>query len=146
MNPFHLSIPVHDIDLARDFYLNTLGCSKGRSDSSSDSQWVDFNFFGHQLVCHLDKNTPRIPHSNPVDNHDVPIPHFDIVLNMAEWQPLATKLITQKIDFIIQRYVRFKCLPSEQATMFFSDPSGNAIEIKAFHNIATQLFAHQARS
>jgi len=137
MNPFHLAIPVHDIELARDFYLNTLGCSEGRS----DSQWVDFNFFGHQLVCHLDKNTLRKAHSNPVDNHTVPIPHFGVVLNMAEWEQLAAKLISQKIDFIIQPYIRFQGLPGEQATMFFNDPSGNAIEIKAFQNIATQLFS-----
>jgi len=137
MNPFHLAIPVHDIELARDFYLNTLGCSEGRS----DSRWVDFNFFGHQLVCHLDENTPRIAHSNSVDTHAVPIPHFGVVLNIAEWEQLAAKLMSHKIDFIIQPYIRFKGLPGEQATMFFNDPSGNAIEIKAFQNIASQLFS-----
>lgn len=137
MNPFHLAIPVHDIELARGFYLDVLGCHEGRS----DSQWVDFNFFGHQLVCHLDPAAPRQQHNNPVDNHQVPIPHFGVVLNMPEWEKLAAELTSKNIDFIIQPYVRFKGQAGEQATMFFSDPSGNAIEIKAFQNIETQLFA-----
>lgn len=141
MKPFHLAIPVHDITLARKFYIDTLGCLEGRSDSSTDSQWVDLNFFGHQLVCHLDRTSARQQHTNLVDSHQVPVPHFGVVLNMPEWEKLAAELTAKKIDFIIQPYVRFKGLVGEQATMFFADPSGNAIEIKAFQNIETQLFA-----
>ena len=140
MNPFHLAIPVHDVDLARDFYLNTLGCIEGRSDTN----WVDFNFFGHQLVCHKHSSaTAPSPtqNSNPVDQHDVPIPHFGVVLSIPEWEKLAADLSAKKIEFIIQPYIRFKGLVGEQATMFFTDPSGNAIEIKAFKNIESQLFA-----
>ncbi len=137
MHPFHLAIPVHDIEQARQFYLNMLGCTEGRS----DTHWVDFNFFGHQLVCHLDESANARPQvSNPVDNHVVPIPHFGVVLTMDAWQQLADRL-EDKVEFIIEPYIRFKDQAGEQATMFFSDPSGNAIEIKAFRDIDAQLFA-----
>lgn len=141
MIPFHLAIPVHDLGEARAFYLDVLGCSEGRS----DTKWVDFNFYGHQLVCHLDpalnsdKKISAI--ENIVDGHGVPIPHFGVVLEMADWQVLAAKLQAQGLKFKIEPYIRFKGQAGEQATMFFYDPSGNAIEIKAFKNIKTQLFA-----
>lgn len=138
MHPFHLAIPVNDIKLAREFYTKILGCSEGRS----DRHWVDFNFFGHQLVCHLDTAVgQRADISNPVDHRDVPIPHFGIVLSMSEWEVLVDDLKAKNINFIIKPYIRFKGQTGEQATMFFADPSGNAIEIKAFRDIASQLFA-----
>ena len=125
--PFHLAFPVHDLDSARAFYGGLLGCPEGRS----SAQWVDFDFFGHQIVAHLDPDrTPR-PHRNPVDGHDVPVPHFGIVLEMDDWQALADRLIAAGTEFEIEPYVRFKGQPGEQATMFFRDPSGNALEIKA---------------
>ena len=136
MTPFHLAIPVHDIELTMSFYLNTLGCTEGRS----DNLWVDFNFLGHQLVCHFDKNEPRTLHSIPVDNQDVPILHFGVVQNMPDCEQLAAKLVDLKINFIIQPYIRFKDLPGEQAIIFFTEPCGNAIETKAFQNMKTQLF------
>ncbi len=136
MNPFHLAIPVHDIHLARKFYIHTLGCTEGRS----DDRWVDFNFYGHQLVCHLaDDQSISEPVTNPVDSHKVPIPHFGVILSMDEWQQLADQL-ADKVEFIIKPYIRFKGEAGEQATMFFCDPSGNAIEIKAFKDIESQLF------
>lgn len=141
MNPFHLAIQVRDIAEARDFYLQVLGCSEGRS----SEKWVDFNFYGHQLVCHLnpalqqDANIAVI--KNPVDGHGVPVPHFGVVLEMTDWQALAARLKKQGIQFEIEPYLRFQGQVGEQATMFFYDPSGNAIEIKAFKNINEQLFA-----
>ena len=141
MNPFHLAIQVRDIDEARDFYLNVMGCTEGRS----DAKWVDFNFYGHQLVCHLNpalKQDVRVAAiKNPVDGHGVPVPHFGVVLEMADWGILAGKLRERGVKFEIEPYVRFKGKTGEQATMFFYDPSGNAIEIKAFKNISEQLFA-----
>lgn len=138
MHPFHLAIPVNDIKLAREFYTKILGCREGRS----DQHWVDLNFFGHQLVCHLDTTAgERVDISNPVDHHEVPIPHFGIVLSMPEWEVLADDLKAKNINFIIQPYIRFKGQAGEQATMFFADPSGNAIEVKAFRDVASQLFA-----
>jgi uncharacterized protein len=138
MNPFHLAIAVHDIELARAFYINILGCRQGRS----DTRWVDFDFFGHQLVCHLDESMHAEPRAhNPVDGHDVPIPHFGIVLNMEDWQHIANKLKASNINFVIEPYIRFKGQPGEQGTLFFYDPSGNAIEIKGFNDIHAQLFA-----
>jgi extradiol dioxygenase family protein len=141
MNPFHLAIQVRNIAEARDFYLNIMGCTEGRS----DKKWVDFNFYGHQLVCHLnpglnqDEKVAAI--KNPVDGHGVPVPHFGIVLEMPDWEMLAGKLLERGVKFEIEPYVRFKGQTGEQATMFFYDPSGNAIEIKAFKNINDQLFA-----
>ena len=125
--PFHLAFPVHDIEAARGFYGGLLGCPEGRS----AAEWIDFDFFGHQIVAHLDPAMEPRPHHNPVDGHDVPVPHFGAVLGMAEWERLAEKLRSAGIAFVIEPTVRFRGAPGEQATMFFLDPSGNALEIKA---------------
>ena len=125
LTPFHLAIPVRDIAEAREFYGGLLGCEEGRS----AEQWVDFNLFGHQLVCHLDPalgERAPIGHHNPVDGHQVPVPHFGVVLEMPDWRRLADRLTDA----------------GEQATLFFRDPSGNALEFKSFRDIAGQLFAH----
>lgn len=135
--PFHLAIPVHDLAASRTFYGELLGCPEGRS----AGQWVDFNFFGHQLVCHVSGNAPgRARSTNPVDGHDVPVPHFGAVLDMETWNDLAGKLRDAGVEFVIEPCVRFEGQPGEQATMFLLDPSGNAIEFKAFRDIAGQLF------
>jgi len=127
LRPFHLAIPVADIEIAKDFYGLKLGFSEGRS----DEHWVDFNFFGHQLVCHIgDSNT----FSNEVDGKDVPIPHFGIVLEWEQFDIFAKKIKSNGIRFIIEPYLRFKGLPGEQKTMFFKDPFGNALEFKSFKN------------
>jgi len=140
-NPFHLAIQVRDLQEARQFYTGLLGCSEGRSADS----WVDFNLYGHQLVCHLN---PRLgaegridAHYNPVDGHGVPVPHFGVVLTMDDWQQLADSLSAAGVQFVIEPYIRFAGQPGEQATLFFLDPSGNALEFKAFKNIDSQLFA-----
>lgn len=125
--PFHLAFPVHDLDSARAFYGGLLGCLEGRS----AEQWIDFDFFGHQIVAHLDPAMVPRRASNPVDGHDVPVPHFGAVLGMAEWQALAARLEAAGTDFVIEPTIRFRGQPGEQATMFFLDPSGNALEIKA---------------
>ena len=136
-NPFHLAIQVHDLNQAREFYCSVLGCSEGRSAATC----VDFNLYGHQLVCHLNRDMELQTHSNAVDEHDVPVPHFGVVLNMDDWGELAQRLRDQKVDFIIEPYIRFEDQPGKQGTMFFSDPSGNAIEFKAFRDIKSELFA-----
>jgi extradiol dioxygenase family protein len=133
--PFHLAFPVRDIAEARAFYGGVLGCREGRS----AEDWVDFDFFGHQLVAHRAPETGDAA-SNPVDGHDVPVPHFGVVLKMAEWQALADRLSAAGLAFPIPPHIRFKGEPGEQATMFFRDPSGNAIEIKAFADLG-QMFA-----
>lgn len=125
--PFHLAFPVHDLDAARAFYGGLLGCPEGRS----AEDWIDFDFFGHQIVAHLDSGMEPRRHRNPVDGHDVPVPHFGAVLDMSEWQAMAEKLKAAGADFVIEPTVRFRGRPGEQATMFFLDPSGNALEIKA---------------
>ena len=134
--PFHLAIPVHNLQKAHSFYGNLLNCQKGRS----SSHWIDYNFFGHQLVVHLDKNLNNNSF-NTVDGKDIPVPHFGLVLDWKDWQLLKEKLEIAKIDFIVAPYVRFKGEIGEQATMFLLDPSGNALEFKAFKNI-NQLFAN----
>lgn len=136
--PFHLAIPVSDLEKARKFYREILGCDEGRS----DKHWVDFDFYGHQLVIHYDEDTIdyRKLSSNEVDGHDVPIPHFGVVLKWETWHDLADRLKEAGIKFGIEPYIRFKGLPGEQATMFFYDPSGNALEFKSFKDI-NQLFA-----
>jgi extradiol dioxygenase family protein len=134
--PFHLAFPVHDLDAARTFYGRLLGCPEGRS----DAEWIDFDFFGHQIVAHLAPGGRRETHTNPVDGHDVPVPHFGAVLPMDEWRSLAARLEAAGIEFVIEPNIRFEGLPGEQATMFFLDPSGNAIEIKAMRDPA-KLFA-----
>ena len=132
LRPFHLAIPVGDIEIAKEFYGSKLGFSEGRS----DEHWVDFNFFGHQLVCHIgDSNT----FSNEVDGKDVPIPHFGIVLEWEQFDIFAKKIKSNHIKFIIEPYLRFKGLPGEQKTMFFKDPFGNALEFKSFKH-DTEIF------
>ena len=135
--PFHLAFPVHDLAAARAFYGGLLGCPEGRS----SDEWIDFDFFGHQIVAHLSPEAVAGRASNAVDGHDVPVPHFGAVLTMAEWEKLAARLEGQ-VEFAIPPTVRFKGQPGEQATMFFRDPSGNALEIKAMANPAA-LFARQ---
>jgi len=127
LRPFHLAIPVGDIDQAKDFYGLKLGFTEGRS----DEHWVDYNFFGHQLVCHIGE-----PNSftNVVDGKAVPIPHFGILLEWDEFDNFSNKLIENDIKFIIEPYLRFEGLPGEQKTMFFKDPFGNALEFKSFKN------------
>lgn len=136
LRPFHLAFPVHDLAAARSFYCELLGCAEGRS----SDHWIDFDLYGHQIVAHLDlAMTPR-PIHNAVDGHDVPVPHFGIVLTMPQWEDLAQRLKVAGVKFGIEPYVRFKGQVGEQATMFFTDPSGNAIEFKAFAD-DSQLFA-----
>lgn len=137
LNPFHLAIPVSDLDAARDFYINVMGCTEGRSDAS----WVDFNFYGHQLVCHLDNSRKPSLIENPVDGHQVPVPHFGVVFDMPTWQRIATELKQAGVDFIIEPYLRFEGKAGEQGTLFIRDPAGNAIEIKGFVDIDRQLFS-----
>ncbi len=134
--PFHLAIPVTNLAKAEAFYGQLLGCERGRS----DSQWIDWNFFGHQLVTHCVADMPSPPQYNGVDKQAVPVPHFGVVLTMQSWRTLAEKVAGAGIDFIIEPYIRFKGQPGEQATMFFLDPFGNALEFKAFASMQ-QLFA-----
>ena len=136
LRPFHIAFPVDDLAAARHFYAEILGCPEGRSTDI----WIDFDLFGHQIVAHL-KPTPRsAAPSNPVDGHDVPIPHFGVVLEQPQWQQLADRVRAANIPFIIEPYTRFAGQPGEQSTMFFLDPSGNALEFKAFADLS-QLFA-----
>ena len=134
--PFHLAFPVHDLDAARAFYGGLLGCPEGRS----AAEWIDFDFYGHQIVAHHSEGMEPRPHSNPVDGHDVPVPHFGAVLPMEQWKALAERLKGAGTTFVIEPTIRFEGLPGEQATMFFLDPSGNAIEIKSMRDPA-KLFA-----
>jgi uncharacterized protein len=127
---------VHDLASARAFYGETLGCPEGRS----SDEWIDFNFYGHQIVAHLAPEETGQARRNTVDSHGVPVRHFGIVLPMAEWETLAARLRAKGMQFLIEPYIRFKGQPGEQATMFFLDPSGNALEIKAFADIG-KLFA-----
>lgn len=135
--PFHLAFPVHDLEAARAFWGGLMGCSEGRS----APEWIDFNFYGHQIVAHLVTGMqPFDAGANQVDGHDVPVPHFGVVLSMADWQEMAGKLTAAGIAFEIAPQIRFRGEKGEQATMFLRDPSGNAIELKAFEDIG-QLFA-----
>lgn len=136
MPPFHLAFPVRDIPEARKFYGDLLGCPEGRS----AADWVDFDFFGHQIVAHHDPAMTARKHHNPVDGHDVPVPHFGAVLEWNQFEKLAERLKAGGMQFVIEPYVRFKGQVGEQATMFFLDPSGNAMEFKAFKD-RSQLFA-----
>jgi extradiol dioxygenase family protein len=136
MPPFHLAFPVHDIAAARAFYGELLGCPEGRS----AEDWVDFNFYGHQIVAHLAPGEAGHRHTSAVDGDQVPVRHFGVVLPMAEWERLSKKLVAAGTRFIIEPHVRFNGEPGEQATMFFLDPSGNALEFKAFADIG-KLFA-----
>ena len=135
--PFHIAFPVDDLDAARRFYGQTLGCAEGRSAAA----WIDFDLFGHQIVAHHKLRTDdEARHSNPVDGHDVPVPHFGVVLPLDQWRALADRLNRAGVDFVIPPHVRFEGEVGEQATMFFLDPAGNALEFKAFDD-PSQLFA-----
>ncbi|MEL6810684.1 MAG: VOC family protein [Bacteroidota bacterium] len=136
LRPFHLAIPVDDVAKNRIFYRDVLGCSEGRS----SDHWVDFNLFGHQLVIHHKETSQAKEVSNAVDGKEVPVPHFGVVLDMVTFWELSDQLKNKGIDFIIEPYIRFEGQTGEQATMFFKDPAGNALEFKAFKNI-DQLFA-----
>lgn len=136
MQPFHLAIPVHDINLAACFYGEVLACEKGRS----CEEWIDWNFWGHQLVTHLDPNMSLKQVHNDVDGKQVPVPHFGMVLRWQDWQFLADRLKTNNIEFVIEPCIRFAGKTGEQATMFLLDPSGNALEFKSFKH-PEQLFA-----
>ena len=138
MQPFHLAFPVTSLATARSFYGDLLGCPEGRS----SDEWVDFNFYGHQIVAHLSPDEAGHRNTSAVDGDNVPVRHFGVVLPMAEWQHLADKLTAAGTRFIIEPHVRFKGLAGEQATFFFLDPSGNALEFKAFADLG-QLFAKQ---
>lgn len=139
--PFHLAIQVHNIAEAKEFYGEVLGFPEGRS----DIHWVDYNCFGHQLVCHLNPELGEdgqvSNYCNEVDEQAVPVPHFGVVLEMQDWKDFAQRLKQAGITFIIEPYIRFAGQPGEQATLFFKDPSGNALEFKSFQNIEEQLFA-----
>ena len=137
VQPFHLAIPVQDLEKCRTFYRDILLCKEGRS----SELWVDFNFFGHQLVIHQKENyQPTKSITNPVDGHDVPVPHFGVVLTWDAWTELSENLKKQNINFIIEPCIRFEGKVGEQATMFFNDPENNALEFKAFKDMS-QLFA-----
>jgi len=134
--PFHLAFPVDDLAAARRFYGELLGCPEGRS----SDEWVDFNFYGHQIVAHLAPDEVGHRATSGVDEHDVPVRHFGAILSMQQWEELADKLKAANTKFVIEPYIRFKGEPGEQATMFFLDPSGNAIEMKSFADLSS-LFA-----
>jgi extradiol dioxygenase family protein len=134
--PFHLAFPVHDLAAARAFYGGVLGCPEGRS----SPDWIDFDFHGHQIVAHLAPNQAGASGLNAVDGHGVPVRHFGVVLAMEDWTAAADRLARLGVEFVISPYIRFKGEPGEQATMFFHDPSGNAIELKAFADMGN-LFA-----
>jgi extradiol dioxygenase family protein len=134
--PFHIAFPVDDLDAARHFYGTVLGCLEGRS----NADWIDFSLYGHQIVAHRVDKPRAKPAHNPVDGHDVPVPHFGVVLPPAEWQALADRLKAAGTTFVIEPHTRFPGQPGEQSTMFFHDPAGNALEFKAFADL-DQLFA-----
>jgi extradiol dioxygenase family protein len=140
LTPFHLAVQVRDIEEARDFYGARMGFSEGRS----SGEWIDFNMYGHQLVTHLNKAIGRNGMiesiKNPVDGQGVPVPHFGVVLTFADWENLAVRVQEFIPEFIIEPYIRFRGETGEQGTMFFSDPSGNALEFKAFRDIDSELF------
>ena len=136
ISPFHIAIPVHNLDKCRVFYREVLNCEEGRS----SDHWVDFNLFGHQLVIHYKPKSKEELHSNPVDGKDVPVPHYGVILPWATFQTFAKELEAKGIQFIIEPYIRFEGQVGEQATMFFLDPAGNALEFKAFKDMG-QLFA-----
>lgn len=136
ISPFHLAFPVSDLDTTRHFYGTVLGLAEGRSSAT----WIDFNLFGHQVVAHLSPSAKPIETCNPVDGHDVPVPHFGVVLGMRDWETLRDRLVSREVKFVIEPYKRFEGQVGEQATMFFLDPSGNALEFKAFAD-PSQLFS-----
>ena len=129
MRPFHLAFPVDNLEKTREFYTKTLGCNEGRS----SDRWVDFDMYGHQVVAHLVDELDQVA-TNAVDGDDVPSSHFGVILEMEQWNQLADNLVKLGIEFIIEPHIRFKGEPGEQATMFFLDPCGNALEFKAFRS------------
>ena len=139
LTPFHIAFPVDDLEAARAFYGGVLGCPEGRS----SERWIDFDLFGHQIVAHYRPRAeaPAEAFANPVDGQDVPVPHFGVVLTMPQWEALAERVKSAGIDFVIAPHVRFKGEVGEQATMFFLDPAGNALEFKAFADFS-MIFAH----
>ena len=141
LRPFHLAFPVHDLGAARAFYGGVMGCAEGRSAAT----WIDFDLFGHQIVAHLDPGARPVGTANEVDGHDVPVPHFGVVLRPPEWRALAARVEAAGVRFGIAPHTRFAGKAGEQSTMFFRDPSGNALEFKAFADdamlFATELFA-----
>jgi hypothetical protein len=136
IQPFHVAIPVYNLEKCRIFYREILGCEEGRS----SDHWVDFNFFGHQLVIHYKPKSAEDVHTNPVDGKNVPVPHYGVVLEWETFEVLAEELKRKGVVFIIEPYIRFQGKVGEQATMFFYDPAGNALEFKAFKDMS-QLFA-----
>jgi extradiol dioxygenase family protein len=138
LRPFHLAFPVRDLAEARAFYGGLLGCPEGRR----SDHWIDFDLYGHQIVTHLDPGAVTDALANPVDGKQVPVPHFGVILTLDAWRALAVRLKAASIDFVIEPYVRFAGEVGEQATMFFRDPSGNALEFKAFADDA-MIFAHE---
>ena len=136
LQPFHIAFPVNDLAAARAFYGDVLGCREGRS----SDEWIDFDLYGHQIVAHLDPAARGAGISNAVDGHDVPVPHFGVVLDWGDWHALAERLEAAGVAFGIKPHIRFKGQVGEQATMFFCDPTGNALEFKAFKDLG-QLFA-----
>lgn len=135
LSPFHLAIPVYRLEKCREFYRDVLGLQEGRS----SDHWVDFDFFGHQFVIHYSPEKPNV-HYNPVDGDQVPVPHFGVVLEMDEWKKFTERLKINNVEFVIEPTIRFKGQPGEQATLFFLDPDGNALEFKAFAD-RSMLFA-----
>ena len=136
LNPFHLAMPVNDLAKARTFYGDFLGCAEGRA----SERWIDFDLFGHQFVVHLNEQHNPDAHINSVDGQGVPVPHFGVVLGWEEWNAFADRLKSNHVEFVIEPYIRFEGEVGEQATMFFKDPSGNALEFKSFKD-PSQLFA-----
>ena len=134
--PFHIAFPVDDLDAARHFYGTVLGCPEGRS----SDEWIDFDLFGHQIVAHLSDEPRPGKSANAVDGHDVPVPHFGVVLKPVDWNALAERVKAAGVAFVIEPHTRFPGDPGEQPTMFFLDPAGNALEFKAFADFG-QLFA-----
>ena len=129
MRPFHLAFPVDNLEKSREFYTKVLGCNEGRS----SDRWIDFDMYGHQVVAHLIDKVENVQ-TNPVDGDDVPASHFGVILDLEDWEELADRLKKIDMDFIIEPHIRFKGETGEQATMFFLDPCGNALEFKAFKN------------
>jgi uncharacterized protein len=146
LTPFHIAVQVRDLEEARRFYGDILGCREGRS----AEHWIDFNLYGHQFVCHLNPNLGThgrlANHFNPVDGQGVPVPHCGVVLRPAQWAELAGRVRRRGIEFVVEPYTRFEGKAGEQSTMFFLDPTGNALEFKAFQNIEAQLFAKEPPS
>ena len=134
--PFHLALPVHDLEAARTFYVDLLGCSVGRESAT----WIDFNFFGHQVTTHLSPEEPQLAATNPVDGRQVPVRHFGVILDWDAWQALAEQLTRAGVSFLIEPGIRFRGQVGEQATMFLLDPSQNGLEFKAFRDRG-QIFA-----